>query len=100
MTGLVNRNVVAGGRRTSMRHPEPTWSVLDAIREREKLSMPALVALAEAAHPGLVRSVAVRTYALLYWRDAALAAERSAGIPGHPRRVAPPIHVTPEGIAP
>jgi predicted DNA-binding ribbon-helix-helix protein len=68
---LVNRNVVAGRGRTSMRLEPELWDALMEICEREGHDMSALVRrVEEVGHSG-GRTSAVRVYILDYYRTAA-----------------------------
>ena len=68
---LVNRNVVAGRGRTSMRLEPELWDALLEICDREGQDMSALVRrVEEAGHAG-GRTSAVRVYILDYYRTAA-----------------------------
>jgi predicted DNA-binding ribbon-helix-helix protein len=68
---LINRNVVAGRGRTSMRLEPELWDALMEICEREGHDMSSLVRrVEEAGHTG-GRTSAVRVYILDYFRVAA-----------------------------
>ena len=68
---LVNRNVIAGRGRTSMRLEPELWDALHEICGRQGIGIGELVRLVERAeHPG-GRTSAVRVYALGYFREAA-----------------------------
>ncbi|MGE0224091.1 MAG: ribbon-helix-helix domain-containing protein [Acetobacteraceae bacterium] len=68
---LVNRNVVAGRGRTSMRLEPELWDALLEICEREGQDMSALVRrIEDAGHIG-GRTSAVRVFVLDYYRAAA-----------------------------
>jgi len=68
---LVNRNVIAGRGRTSMRLEPELWDALHEICWREGLAIGQLVRRVERdASPG-GRTSAVRVFALTYFRDAA-----------------------------
>lgn len=68
---LVNRNVVAGRGRTSMRLEPELWDALMEICEREGQDMSTLVRrVEEAGHSG-GRTSAVRVFILTYFREAA-----------------------------
>jgi predicted DNA-binding ribbon-helix-helix protein len=68
---LVNRNVVAGRGRTSMRLEPELWDALSEICEREALDMSTLVRQVEAAGHIGGRTSAVRVYIQNYFRAAA-----------------------------
>ncbi len=78
---LINRNVVAGRGRTSMRLEPELWDALLEICEREGHDMSTLVRkVEEAGHSG-GRTSAVRVYILDYYRAAAN--EAGHGAAGH-----------------
>ena len=68
---LVNRNVVAGAGRTSMRLEPELWDALLEICEREGQDMSALVRRVEAEGHAGGRTSAVRVFVLTYYRAAA-----------------------------
>jgi predicted DNA-binding ribbon-helix-helix protein len=68
---LVNRNVVAGRGRTSMRLEPELWDALAEICERETQDMSTLVRQVEAAGHIGGRTSAVRVFILNYYRAAA-----------------------------
>jgi len=68
---LINRNVVAGRGRTSMRLEPELWDALSEICDREAQDMSTLVRRVEAAGHIGGRTSAVRVYILNYYRDAA-----------------------------
>ncbi|HEX3401964.1 MAG TPA: ribbon-helix-helix domain-containing protein [Acetobacteraceae bacterium] len=68
---LINRNVVAGRGRTSMRLEPELWDALLEICQRERQDINRLVRQIEAeGHPG-GRTSAVRVFVLQYFRVAA-----------------------------
>jgi predicted DNA-binding ribbon-helix-helix protein len=68
---LVNRNVVAGRGRTSMRMEPELWDALLEICQRERRDMSQLVRnIEEVGHSG-GRTSAVRVFVLEYFRAAA-----------------------------
>ena len=78
---LINRNVVAGRGRTSMRLEPELWDALLEICERESQDMSTLVRQVElAGHQG-GRTSAVRVFVLGYFRAAA--PEQGHGLAGH-----------------
>lgn len=83
---LVNRNVVAGNGRTSMRLEPELWDALREVCEREQLPLGEIVRRAEArgGHGG--RTSAVRVFLLQYFRAAAT--ERGHQDVGHGPRSA------------
>jgi predicted DNA-binding ribbon-helix-helix protein len=78
---LVNRNVVAGRGRTSMRLEPELWDALMEICEREGHDVSALVRRVEDAGHAGGRTSAVRVYILDYYRTAATEAGHAAS--GH-----------------
>ncbi len=83
---LVNRNVVAGRGRTSMRLEPELWDALMEICEREGQDMSTLVRrVEEAGHSG-GRTSAVRVFILTYYRDSATEVGHAAAGHGPPMR--------------
>jgi predicted DNA-binding ribbon-helix-helix protein len=75
---LINRNVVAGRGRTSMRLEPELWDALNEICRRERQDINKLVRQIEAiGHEG-GRTSAVRVYVLNYFRSAASEAGHGA----------------------
>ncbi len=70
---LVNRNISAGARRTSMRLEPEIWEGLNEICAREQLDLNDLVRNVERAATSGGRTSAVRVYVLQYFRAAATA---------------------------
>jgi len=68
---LVNRNVIAGRGRTSMRLEPELWEALHEICQRERIGLGELVRRIEQAGHAGGRTSAVRVYALGYFREAA-----------------------------
>ena len=68
---LINRNVVAGSGRTSMRLEPELWDALQEICEREGKDMSTLVRTVEGGLTEGGRTSAVRVFVLGYFRDAA-----------------------------
>ncbi|WP_428484852.1 ribbon-helix-helix domain-containing protein [Rhodopila sp.] len=68
---LVNRNVVAGRGRTSMRLEPELWDALSEICEREEQDMSTLVRQVESAGHIGGRTSAIRVFILNYYRMAA-----------------------------
>ena len=68
---LINRNVVAGRGRTSMRLEPELWDALLEICEREGQDMSALVRKVEKSGHAGGRTSAVRVFVLSYFRDGA-----------------------------
>jgi predicted DNA-binding ribbon-helix-helix protein len=75
---LINRNVVAGRGRTSMRLEPELWDALAEICKRERQDMNRLVRQIEAIGHAGGRTSAVRVYALQYFRVAACEAGHQA----------------------
>jgi predicted DNA-binding ribbon-helix-helix protein len=71
---LVNRNIIAGRGRTSMRLEPELWDALRQICDRERLGVGDLIRTIEQRGHAGGRTSAVRVYILEYFR--ALAAER------------------------
>ncbi len=68
---LVNRNVVAGNGRTSMRLEPELWDALLEICQREGQDVHALIQAVDAARHAGGRTSAVRVFLLHYYRAAA-----------------------------
>ncbi len=68
---LVNRNVVAGRGRTSMRLEPELWDALYEICQRQQTPIGEVVRQAEAKHHSGGRTSAVRVFVLQYFREAA-----------------------------
>ena len=68
---LINRNVVAGRGRTSMRLEPELWDALAEICVRERQDMNTLVRQIEVAGHSGGRTSAVRVFVLQYFRAAA-----------------------------
>lgn len=68
---LINRNVVAGRGRTSMRLEPELWEALLEICEREGHDMSTLVRRVEQSGHAGGRTSAVRVFVLSYFREAA-----------------------------
>lgn len=68
---LVNRNVIAGRGRTSMRLEPEMWEALQEICRREGIGMGELVRRIEQTSHAGGRTSAVRVYVLDYFRAAA-----------------------------
>ena len=75
---LVNRNVVAGRGRTSMRLEPELWDALAEIGARERQDINRLVRQIEASGHSVGRTSAVRVFVLQYFREAASAAGHEA----------------------
>jgi predicted DNA-binding ribbon-helix-helix protein len=83
---LVNRNITAGGGRTSMRLEPEVWDALREICLREGMELRELIQLVEKTAPEGCRTSAVRVHVLTYFRSAATEEGHSAarhGLDGH-----------------
>ncbi len=70
---LVNRNVVAGRGRTSMRLEPELWDALSEICKRERISVAEIIKrIEDRGHPG-GRTSAVRVYVVQYFRHGGIA---------------------------
>jgi predicted DNA-binding ribbon-helix-helix protein len=81
---LINRNVVAGRGRTSMRLEPELWDALAEICRREGQDMNRLVRQIEATGHSGGRTSAVRVFVLQYFRAAANEAGHEAARHGAP----------------
>jgi len=68
---LISRNVTIRGRRTSLRLEQQVWDSLDEICRRERLNLHLLCTHVESLRRKSSRTSAVRTFALIYFREAA-----------------------------
>jgi predicted DNA-binding ribbon-helix-helix protein len=84
---LVNRNVVAGSGRTSMRLEPELWDALMEICEREGQDISTVVRRVEAGGGEGGRTSAVRVYVMAYFRAAATDAGHAAA--GHGQLMRP-----------
>ena len=75
---LINRNVVAGRGRTSMRLEPELWDALAEICRRERQDMNRLIRQIEANGHAGGRTSAVRVFVLQYFRAAASEAGHEA----------------------
>jgi predicted DNA-binding ribbon-helix-helix protein len=75
---LVNRNVVAGSGRTSMRLEPELWDALLEICHRESLDLHGLIRQVDALRREGGRTSAVRVFLLQYFRAAATEAGHTA----------------------
>jgi predicted DNA-binding ribbon-helix-helix protein len=80
-TRLVNRNVMAGGGRTSMRLEPELWDALTEICRREGRDIHDLIRGVDSARAQGGRTSAVRVFVLQYFRAAATEAGHAAA--GH-----------------
>ena len=91
---LVNRNVIAGRGRTSMRLEPELWEALREICRREAIGLGDLVRRIEESREAGGRTSAVRVFALAYFRDAATEeGHRLAGHGGAPLSYPSPARV-------
>lgn len=81
--GLVNRNVVVGGERTSMRLEPEFWDALEEVCRRERVEAGELIQRAEEGRDGGTRTGAVRAYLLTYFRDRERASRDRPGGPAN-----------------
>jgi predicted DNA-binding ribbon-helix-helix protein len=81
---LVNRNVVAGRGRTSMRLEPELWDALYEICQREGVGVGELIRQIEARGHAGGRTSAVRVFILQYFRAAATEEGHSAAEHGKP----------------
>jgi len=81
MSRLVNRNVVAGSGRTSMRLEPELWDALVEVCQREEQDLHSLIRHVDAARHAGGRTSAVRVFLLQYFRSAATEAGHSTA--GH-----------------
>jgi predicted DNA-binding ribbon-helix-helix protein len=85
LSRLVNRNIVAGSGRTSMRLEPELWNAVEEICERQGISLGELVRQAErSSGPESGRTSAVRVFALSYFRNAATEHGHEAAGHGRP----------------
>jgi predicted DNA-binding ribbon-helix-helix protein len=85
---LVNRNIVAGRGRTSMRLEPELWEAVQEICDRQGISLGELVRQAEKLSSGTSgRTSAVRVFAVSYFRRAA--SEQGHAAAGHGVHAAP-----------
>jgi predicted DNA-binding ribbon-helix-helix protein len=85
---LINRNVVAGRGRTSMRLEPELWDALKEICRRERQDLNQLVRYIESLGHRGGRTSAVRVYVLQYFRAAANESGHEAANHGPSERVA------------
>jgi predicted DNA-binding ribbon-helix-helix protein len=86
---LINRNVVAGRGRTSMRLEPELWDALLEICQRERQDINRLVRQIEAEGHSGGRTSAVRVFVLQYFRAAASESGHEAVNHGSMDRMAP-----------
>ncbi len=78
MSCLVNRNVVAGTGRTSMRLEPELWEALGEVCQREERDLHSLIMQVDALRCAGGRTSAVRVFLLQYFRSAATEAGHAA----------------------
>ena len=83
---LVNRNVIAGSGRTSMRLEPELWEALLEVCQREDRDVHALIRAVDASRHAGGRTSAVRVFLLQYYRTAATEAGHATA--GHGPHVA------------
>jgi predicted DNA-binding ribbon-helix-helix protein len=81
LSRLVNRNVVAGRGRTSMRLEPELWDALLEVCQREGQDLHAIIRSVDASRSVGGRTSAVRVFLLHYYRSAATEAGHAAA--GH-----------------
>jgi predicted DNA-binding ribbon-helix-helix protein len=86
---LINRNVVAGRGRTSMRLEPELWEALKEICAREERDINHLVRQIEAIGHSGGRTSAVRVFVVQYFREAAT--EEGHEVAGHGAHQRPPL---------
>lgn len=70
MSTLVNRNVIVGKRRTSLRLEPEMWDALIAIAHRERKTVHQLCTMIEAEKNSSSLTAAVRVFVVSYFRRA------------------------------
>ena len=78
MSRLVNRNIVSGAGRTSMRLEPELWDALHEICQREEQDVHTLIRQVDSRRHAGGRTSAVRVYLLEYFRAAATEAGHAA----------------------
>jgi predicted DNA-binding ribbon-helix-helix protein len=68
---LVNRNIVVGGRRTSVRLEPAMWDALREIAAREQRTLHQLVTDIDSHREASSLTAAIRVFIVVYWRAAA-----------------------------
>ena len=71
ISALISRNVTIRKSRTSLRLEQQVWDSLDEICRRENLNLHQLCSYIESLRSKSSRTSAVRTFALIYFREAA-----------------------------
>ncbi len=75
MDGLISKNVIIDGHRTSLRLEAEMWDALGEISRREGLTVHQICSRVERRRRGNNRTSAVRAYVVSYFLSAATAAE-------------------------
>ena len=70
-SGLVNHNIVIGGRRTSVRLEPQMWDALNEIARREGCTIHDVCTKVDANRQQTTYSASLRVYILAYFRSAA-----------------------------
>lgn len=86
-SSLVIRNVVVGGRRTSVRLEPVMWDALQEIARRQKLSVHDLVTDIDRGRTASSLTAAIRVYIVDFYRAAALHAGQLQPIRPHRLRM-------------
>lgn len=68
---LVNRNIIVGGRRTSVRLEPAMWDSLREIAAREQRTLHQLVTDIDSHREASSLTAAIRVFIVVYWRAAA-----------------------------
>jgi predicted DNA-binding ribbon-helix-helix protein len=89
---LVIRNVVVGGRRTSVRLEPAMWEALQEIARRRKLSIHALVTQIDRMRSASTLTAAIRVHIVDFYRTAAARAAAPSR-PEQPPASTPPLPV-------
>lgn len=71
MTTLINRTVVVGGRRTSMRLEPEMWEAIRDICHREDMTISEFCSIVDQHRGKTGLTAATRVFLLLYFRNAA-----------------------------
>lgn len=71
MTSLISRNVVVGGRRTSMRLEPEMWEALEEVCAREGMAVNEFCTKVDKARGRTGLTTATRVFLLIYYRAAA-----------------------------
>jgi predicted DNA-binding ribbon-helix-helix protein len=82
-SSLVIRNIVVGGRRTSVRLEPTMWEALHDIAHCRNASVHDLVTEIDSARSASTLTAAIRVYIVNFYRSAAQQAGRVAPLPLH-----------------